>query len=123
MRSSAYGLDYPPERFARTPIRHIQRILTDLDNKEQAEANLASASTAQLCYMVRQAINIFSHSTTPLSGVDPKTYLPFPEWSPPSAKPRGPSEMTALILREALRRREIPMQVFVALITPPENDG
>ncbi len=118
MRGSVYGADYPAERFARTPISHIRRILTELDNKVQAEANLASATNAQLCFLVRQAVHVFSHSTTPLTGISNKTYLPFPDWKPPSAKPSGPSEMTALALRETLRRRELPMHVFVALITP-----
>lgn len=118
MRGSVYGADYPAERFARTPINHIRRILTELDNKTQAEANLASATTAQLCFLVRQAVQVFSHSTTPLNGITNRTYLPFPDWKPPSAKPVGPTEMTSLALREALRRGRLPMHVFVALITP-----
>lgn len=118
MRASVYGADYPAERFARTPINHIRRILSELDNKAQAEANLASTTSAQLCFLVRQGIHVFSQASTPLSGVTAKDYLPFPDWKPPSAKPTGPSEMTALALRETLRRRELPMHVFAALISP-----
>jgi hypothetical protein len=72
---------------------------------------------------VRQGIHIFSQTSTPFTGVDTKQYLPFPDWKPPTEEVKGPSEMTALVLREALRRREIPMHVFVALISPPEDDG
>lgn len=107
----------------RTPIKQLQRILTELDNKEQAEANLASKSTAELCYLVRNAIHIFSHSTTPLTDVHVKSYLPFPDWKPPSAEIQGPSEMTVHVLREALRRHQLPMYVFTALITPPADNG
>lgn len=78
-------------------------------------------TTAQLCFLVRQGIHIFSHSTTPMKG-DAKQFLPFPDWKPPTEEVKGPTEMTALVLREALRRREIPMHVFVALISPPEDD-
>lgn len=123
VRSSAFGADYPPERFARTPIGHIKRIIAEISNQEQGNANLASSTTAQLCYLVRQAIHLYTQSTTPLTDIGPKNYLPFPEWKPPGSTPKGPSEITVQILREALRRREIPLYVFASLITPPEDDG
>lgn len=116
-------MDYPAERFARTPISHIHRIIDELDNCQQSDANLASITSAQLCHLVRQAIHIFSQSAGSTSTGDPRQYLPFPEWAPPKAEPKGPSEMTALVLRDALRRREIPMHVFVALISPPEGES
>jgi len=123
VRGSVYGADYPPERFSRTPISCIRLVLRELDHREQAEANLASSTTARLCFLLRQGLHAHSGATTPLTDVDIKSYLPFPDWKPPTEEVKGPSEMTALVLRETLRRREIPMHVFIALITPPESDG
>ena len=123
MRGSVFGPDYPAPRFARTPISVIRRVLTEIDNLEQAEANLASASTARLCYLVRQAVHVFSHAPGPLTDVDPRSYLPFPDWRPDDQKRPGPSDSTELVLKELVRRREIPMYVFKALITPPEDES
>lgn len=48
-------------------------------------------------------------------------FLPFPNWKPSNLEAEGPDQPTKFILSELLRNRQIPMHVFVALITPAEN--
>lgn len=104
----------------------IKRLLTEIENHEQAQANINSASTAQLCSLVRIAMHVFAHASGPVPDAEPKKFMPFPEWEPLTArkeKPKGPSEMTKLVLKEALRRGEIPLFVYVGLSSPPEDDS
>lgn len=122
MRSSPLGADFPAPIFLRTPIAAIRRVLRELDAMDRGAANIASATNAQLCYLVRQAIHIFSHQTSPYEG-DPKSFLPFPDFTgtpeDDESTTAGPSELTRLTLREALRQHRIPLNVYAALITPP----
>lgn len=78
---------------------------------------------AQLCCLVTQALHVFSRAPGPVPKGDLKRFLPFPDWKPHENEKQGPSEITLLKLREALRRREIPMHVYLALQAPPENES
>lgn len=51
----------------------------------------------------------------------PKDFLPFPDWRPSAADADGPDQPTKFILSELMRNRQIPMHVFVGLITPAEK--
>jgi hypothetical protein len=121
VRTSALGADFPRERFLRTPIGLIRWILRQLDEREQALANMAALPTARLTQLVVQIAHGFSGSRRPAPKMKVQDFLPYPKLSPASAEAEGPDDPTKFILTELGRSHRIPMHVFVALMTPVER--
>lgn len=122
MRCSEIGADYPAERFLRTPISSIRWLLRQLDDREKGQANLASVSTARLAHIVLQAAHGMSGSKSAAPKVQPKDFLPYPDWRPSTAEADGPDQPTKFILTELIKTRQIPMHVFASLITRAEEE-
>jgi len=83
-------------------------------DKEQAEANLASLSTARMADLLLKVAHSFSGSKKVQKGV-PKDWLPFPDYRPGTREAEQADEPTKFILSELVHRFEIPVYVFVAL--------
>jgi len=121
LRCSEIGSDYPAERFLRTPISSIRWLLRQLDDREKAQANLASLTSARLAHLVLQTAHGMSGSKRAAPKTKPADFLPFPEWKPTSVEAEGPDQPTKFILTELIRTRQIPMHVFASLMTPAEE--
>ena len=115
MRSSPVGGDFTPERFLRTPISTIRWLLRQIDDLDRGRANTASASTARLAAVVVQVAHGFSGSKRPAPKVQPREFLPFPDWKPAAAPSDGPDAPTKFILSELVRTRRVPLHVYAAL--------
>lgn len=121
LRTSALGADFPQERFLRTPVGTIRMVLRELEQREQAEANLNALATARLTQLVVQVAHGFSGSKRPPPKVAVKDFLPYPNWRPVTAEAEGPDQPTRFVLGELGRKRMIPIHVFAALMTPAEQ--
>lgn len=115
IRTSALGDDYPRDRFLRTPIRTLRRILTYLDHQDQAQANLDSISTARLADLLLKVAHGFSGSKKAPPKTEPKDWLPFPKYRVESQKAEEADAPTKFILSELAHKFAIPIYVFVAL--------
>jgi hypothetical protein len=115
------GIDFPTERFLRTPIGTIRWILTQIDDQEKSQANIQAITAARLTSLVLQVAHSYSGSKKSAPKTDPEDFLPFPHWKPADARSEGVDQSTKLILSELLRNWQIPMHVFVALTTPPDR--
>lgn len=118
---SPLGGDFPPDRFLRTPISTVRWLLRQLDDRDQAKANIQSLTTARLAQIVLQVAHGFSGSRRPAPKSKVEDFLPFPEWKPASAEGDGPDQPTKFVLTELISARRIPLHVFTALITHPES--
>lgn len=121
---SPLGPDFPPERFLRTPITLVRDILRRLDEEEQARANLSSVTTARLASLIHSiALVHFQDQSTKAQPA--KDFLPFPDFSPENDKPKpaGPDEATQLTLTELVRKGQLPMHVFTALMHPESGNA
>lgn len=121
IRTSALGLDFPRERFLRTPVSALRRVLRELDQREQAQANLDALATARLAHLVMQVAHGFSGSKRPPPKVEVKDFLPYPEFRPQGEEADGPDQPTRFILTELGQKRLLPIHVFTALIAPAER--
>ena len=90
--------------------------------KEQADANLASLSTARMCDLVLRVAHGMSGSKKKVGGA-PRDWLPFPEFRPEAQKAEQADEPTKFILSELVRSFEIPVYVFVALNGRADESG
>jgi hypothetical protein len=118
---SALGCDFPKEVFARTPIHILKKVLQEIDNSEQAEANIYSMATARLTEVVVHVAHGFSGSKRKMPKTKTTDYLPYPDWSPKSEKKKEIDQETKTVLLSLLRQRRLPMYVFASLVTtPPE---
>ena len=118
---SALGSDFPKEVFVRTPIHIIRRVLKDIDNAEQAEANINSMSTARLTEIVLHIAHGFSGSKKRMPKTNVTEYLPFPNWRPEEESKNEISGETKKILIDLAKKRFVPMHVFASLLTPPTD--
>lgn len=100
----------------------IRRVLRELDQREQAEANTNAVTTARLAQLVLQVAHGFSGSKRPAPKVAVKDFLPYPNWRPSTADAGGPDQPTKFILSELGRNRQLPVHVVAALMTPAEQD-
>lgn len=114
-------MDFPRERFLRTPVRAIRRALRYVEDQEQAQANRDSVTAARLCQIVLQAAHNFSGSKRAAPKLNAKDFLPYPDWRPATEDATGPDQPTKFILSELGKQRLIPVHVLVALMTPPER--
>ena len=105
------GEDVPRERFLRTPISMLKWVLDRITEKEQAEANVASLSTARMADLLLKVAHGFSGSKKAAKGV-PRDWLPFPDYRPSGKESEQADQPTKFILPELCR---YPMHVFVAL--------
>jgi len=91
-------------------------------DKEQADANLASLSTARMADLLLKVAHSFGGSKRAAKGV-PKDWLPFPDYRPDSRQAEQADEPTKFILSELIHRFEIPVYVFVALNGRVDDSG
>lgn len=119
---SPIGADFPRERFLRTPVQAILKLLKHIESEEQRVANVYSASTAILGVQMAFIAHGFSGSKGAKPKVSLSDFLPFPDWKPPTEVLRdGPTTDTKAVLISLLRERKIPMHVFTHLSTSPER--
>lgn len=104
----------------RTPVSTIRWVLRELDDREKSLANLNALTTARLAHLVVQVAHGMSGSKHPVKA-KPQDFLPYPDWKPSSVEADGPDQPTKFILSELMRQRQIPMHVFVGLVTPVEK--
>ena len=121
MRASALGADFPRERFLRTPVSTIRMVLRELEQREQAEANLNALATARLTQLVIQVAHGFSGSKRPAPKIAAKDFLPYPDWRPIATEADGPDQPTKFVLSELGQKRMIPIHVLAALMTPADQ--
>lgn len=118
---SPLGTDFPRERFLRTPVRVIRWTLRQLEDYEQSKANLEALTTARLTQVVLQIAHGFSGSKRAAPRITAKDFLPYPDWRPASQEADGPDQPTRFILSELGHKRQIPMHVLTALMTPADQ--
>ncbi len=116
---SALGSDFSRESFLRTPIHLIQRVLKEIDNHEQAQANIDSVTTARLIDVVLRVAHGFSGSKKKMAKTNISDFLPFPDWMPESKAKTEVDSGTKQVLIALLKKRQIPMHIFTGLVTPP----
>lgn len=104
----------------RTPISVLRRLLTEAEDYRQAQANVASVSTASMAALLVRIAHGFSGAKTPPPRTSPKDFFPYPEWKPTEAPESGPDDATRLLLVELLRTARIPLHVYRALLSRPE---
>jgi hypothetical protein len=121
LRTSALGDDFPQERFVRTPISVIRWALRELDDRDQALANLHATPVAQLTQILIQIAHGFSGSKRPAPKMELKDFLPFPNWHPAGHQADGPDSATKFVLSELGKQRRIPIHVLTALLTTAER--
>lgn len=109
------GSDFTPERFLRTPISTIRWLLRQIDDYDRGHANINSVTAARLTAVLIQIAHGFSGSKRPAPKVQPREFLPFPDWKPESATADGPDAPTRFILSELVRTRRVPLHVYAAL--------
>lgn len=115
------GVDFPAERFLRTPTRTLHWLLSRIEDQQKAQANIDALSTAQLTHLVLQIAHGMSGSKRAAPKTKPDNFLPFPGWRPGGSAGEGPDQPTKFVLSELLRARRIPIHVFAALTSPPER--
>jgi len=114
---SDIGQDYPRERFVRTPVGTIRRVLRHLDDLEQRKANERALTTARLSQLVVQIAHGFSGSKKSPPKVTAKEFLPYPDWKPSSEQGDGPDQPTKFVLTQLVRQMRVPLHVYTALMT------
>jgi hypothetical protein len=122
IRSSPLGVDFPAEKFVKTPINVITKVMQEATSIQQYRANLEASTTAKLISKIDHVV----HAWFQVSGdckSEPKDHLPFPDFDTENAKKasKGPSRATELVLRDLITKYRIPMHVFVALMKPGES--
>jgi hypothetical protein len=115
VRASPVGGDFTPALFLRTPISTIRWLLRRIDDHERGLLNAQSVSTARLNALVVHVAHGFSGSQRPAPKVNPRDFLPFPDWKPASAASDKADPPTKFILSELVRTRCIPLHVYAAL--------
>lgn len=115
---SQLSAEFTADKFLRTPISTINRVLKELDNAEQAHANIYSLSTARLIEALLQVAHGFSGSKKKMQKINTKDFLPFPLWEPDTEVQNKVDGETRKLLVDLVKRRRIPMYVFTNLITP-----
>lgn len=118
VRASPVGGDFTPASFLRTPISTIRWLLRQIDDYERGRANTQSVATARMATVLVQIAHGFSGSKRPAPKVQPKDFLPFPDWKPASATADGPDAPTKFVLTELVRTQRIPLHVYAALAAP-----
>lgn len=121
MRASPLGIDFPREVFLRTPVTAIRRVLHELDQREQSQANVDALTTARLTQLVLQIAHGFSGSKRPAPRITAKDFLPYPDWKPEGRASDGADQPTRFILSELGRRGELPVHVLAALMASAET--
>jgi hypothetical protein len=124
VRGSVFGADFPRERFLATPLRTLYRVIQEISDLEQRQANIESITVARLTEVVIQSVHAMSGSRSRnKQKARAKDFLPFPDWKPVSAESEGPSESTKFVLGELIHARRIPMYVYLALLSPYAEGG
>jgi len=105
----------------RTPVGTIRWVLSQLSDREQADANLQALPIARLTQIVIQVAHGFSGSKRQAPKIEAKAFLPYPDWRPGGVEADGPDNPTKFVLTELAKRRAIPVHVFAALMSPIEQ--
>lgn len=114
---SPMGVDFPRERFLKTPVKQLKWVLSRIEEHEKTEANTLSITTARLTHLILQIAESFGGKSSPGSTVQPLDFLPFPDVLKEMRRVAGPSPETKITLSKLVSARGIPMHVFTALIT------
>lgn len=124
VRLSALGGDFPRERFVRTPIGILNKVLVLVDNDYQRKLNELSYTTAQLNQLLLSVAHGFSGSKGRRPQTKPQDFLPFPDWKPLNKESAtGPDSTTKALLFSLHKNHRIPVHVFTALISSPAVDS
>jgi len=116
LRFSPFGADYTEERFLRTPLRKLARLLTAWKKEQEQRANYYSISTAKLAQIVLQTAHAMGGSKTPVK-TSVSDFLPFVL----DQKAADDDDNTRQLLSKMIKSRRIPAHVIAALspyITP-----
>lgn len=123
IRASALGVDFPRERFIRTPIGAITKLIMWVDSEEERLANLYSHAVGNLGVELAHIAHGFAGGKGKSPDIKPKDFYPYPEWKPLTEGPTdGPSVETKLTLGRVFRKRQIPPHVYVHLMGSPEGE-
>lgn len=115
LRASVLGVDFPRERFVRTPIVLLKKALDFVSDIEQREANRDSITQAQMTDLLLKIAHGFSGSKKAPPRTLPKDFLPFPKYRAPSQELDEADQPTKFVLSELVKRFQLPVYVFVAL--------
>lgn len=118
LRSSALGVDFPRERFLRTPVKALSRVVAFIDSEEQRRYNIASISSAHISAQIISIAHGLSGSKASPPKVTAKDFLPFPDWNPEPARKEGPSPDTQATLTRLLKQGRLPLHIYTSLTTP-----
>lgn len=100
----------------------IRWVLREIDDYEKSQANLQSISVARLATTMVSIAHGFSGAKGPAPNVQPKDFLPFPEWKPSDTPEDGPNPETREVLMRLFKRAQIPHYVFTALLNPVKTN-
>ena len=114
---SPLGVHYPPEKFVRTPLKVIGRLVEHINTREQYEANRDSITQAQMAHLLMMLGHAYSGSKKSPPRVQPSSFLPYPEFRGAEQEDKGPDKATQFVLSEVGRQGRIPAYVLVALMT------
>ena len=120
MAYSPLGVHYPPEKFVRTPLKVIGRLIDHIDTREQYEANRDSITQAQMAHLLMMLGHAYSGSKKSPPRVQPSTFLPYPDFRGKEPEDKGPDKVTRFVLSEVGRQGRIPPYVLVALLSRAE---
>ena len=115
---TAFGVDYYPEKFLRTPTQTLRQLLLLSENENQRQANQLSVSAGYVTSYLLQIAHGFSGSKKAPPKTTAKDFLPFPEWEPLEGtenRTDRPSELTRSVLKTLLIKRKLPIHVYIAL--------
>lgn len=82
---------------------------------------MQALATARLTTTLIQIAHGLSGSKGPAPKLQPKDFLPYPDWQPDTETSEGPDEITRYTLGHLAKAQRIPVHVFAALVTPAER--
>ena len=118
LKLTAFGNDFSPEKFLRTPTQTLRSLMLLAENESQRHTNHLSVSASYVTSYLLQIAHGFSGSKKAPPKTTAKDFLPFPEWEPLEGtenRTDRPSELTRSILKTLLIKRKLPIHVYIAL--------
>lgn len=100
----------------------LKWVLDRVTEKEQADSNLSSVSTARLCDLLLRVAHGFGGSKKNVRSA-PRDWLPYPDFRPNGKEAEQADEATKFVLAELVQRFQIPVYVFVALNGRADDSG
>jgi hypothetical protein len=121
IKSSPLGAEYNRDSFVRTPIGVLRELMEHISSEEQRCANINSITQAHLAVLVITIAHGLSGSRRNPPKVKANEFLPFPDWRPNEEDKPQLDQFTRQTLTKLIKGRRIPMHVFVALLSLPED--